>query len=315
VRKGTGRVPSARVSALLAALMLGIGAAVGAAVGPGPESSLAGSSAGALAQRLPLLLAAIEARDRAASNSTTASSAPAAAEAPAAEAALLRHRKARTVASSTPAATPASSSGTPSESTSSSPSSSEAPTKKLPPVTTVWLIQLSGASFSAALAQPSGAPYIDGQAIPGGTLLSGWSALEGSAFANDAALAEPPPAGAAPPLLHSIVQPPCPEGAAGAACAPETPGQLQAADQFLKETLATITTTPAYREHGLVVVTFASVALATQAGLAAGTSSATLTAEPPAGVLLLSPFARAGARSANAFAPTSPRRSLEALLR
>jgi hypothetical protein len=178
----------------------------------------------------------------------------------------------------------------------------------------VWLIQLSGTTFASALAQLGAAPYIDAQAIPGGTLLNGWSALQGSAFANDAALAEPTSAGGPPPLLHSIVQPPCPEGAAGAACAAETPGQLQAADAFLKETLATITTTPAYREHGLVVITFATVAVATQAGLAAGASSATLTSQPPAGVLLLSPFAHAGTKPSTAFDTTSPRQSLEALL-
>jgi hypothetical protein len=178
----------------------------------------------------------------------------------------------------------------------------------------VWLIQLSGTTFASALAQPSVAPYLDGQAIPGGALLTGWSALAGSAIANDAAVAQAPPPGAPPPLLHSIVQPPCPEGPAGAACAAETPGQLQAADAFLKETLATITSTPAYREHGLVVVTFATVAVATQAGLAAGSSSATLTTQPPAGVLLLSPFTHAGARPTIALNPTSPRQSLEALL-
>jgi hypothetical protein len=110
------------------------------------------------------------------------------------------------------------------------------------------------------------------------------------------------------------VQPPCPEGAGGAACAAETPGQLTAADEFLKATLTQITATPAYREHGLVVVTFASVGVATQAGLPAGASSATLTSQPPAGVVLLSPFARAGARSSASFNPTSPRQSLEKLL-
>ena len=40
-----------------------------------------------------------------------------------------------------------------------------------------------------------------------------------------------------PQTLDSIVQPPCPEGAAGAACAPETAGALTAADEFLKATV------------------------------------------------------------------------------
>jgi hypothetical protein len=124
----------------------------------------------------------------------------------------------------------------------------------------VWLIELSGVSFAEALASPAAAPYITGQLVPKGTLLSGWSALAGSAFANDAALAEHKSAiGGAPPLLHSIVQPPCPEGAAGAACAAGTPGALTAADEFLKATLASITATTTYGEHGLVVVTYTTV--------------------------------------------------------
>ncbi len=64
-------------------------------------------------------------------------------------------------------------------------------------------------------AHAAAAPYIDTQALPAGTLLSGWSALDGSAFANEAALL----AGSSPQLVDTIVQPPCPEGAAGAACA------------------------------------------------------------------------------------------------
>jgi hypothetical protein len=178
----------------------------------------------------------------------------------------------------------------------------------------VWLIELSGPAFSSALAQASAAPYIDGQAVPSGTLLSGWTALSASAFASEAGLLEPSAPGSPPPLLHSIVQPPCPEGTAGASCAPETPGQLTAADTFLKETLATITSTPAFKEHGLVVVTFATVAQPTLSGLAAGSSNATLTSEPPAGALLISPFAKAGVKSSTAFNPTSPRKSVEALL-
>jgi len=110
------------------------------------------------------------------------------------------------------------------------------------------------------------------------------------------------------------VQPPCPEGAAGASCAPETPGSLTAADEFLKATLAQITSTPAFREHGLVVVTFTSVGLAAQQGLPASASTATLTSQPPTGAVLLSPFARRGTRPSTTFNATSPQQSLEALL-
>jgi hypothetical protein len=175
----------------------------------------------------------------------------------------------------------------------------------------VWLIQVSGGTFTSALAQPAAAPYIDGQLVSTGTLLSGWSGLAGGALASEAALL----GGTPPQRLDSIVQPPCPEGAAGAACAPETPGALTAADEFLKQTIPVITATAAYRTNGLIVVTFASVGVAAAAELPAAASTATLTSQPPAGVLVISPFAKAGARSSAVFNPTSPKRSLEGLLR
>jgi hypothetical protein len=310
---GPLRLPSRRAGAVLAAAMLGIGIAVGAAIGPTPETSLAGSAG--IAQKLPALIAAAASRSQAqAPAPTTATSAPP-----------------TITPQATPAAasTPASTTSAPAASTTPTPSAeggsektATAPTKtstggksKLPPITSVWLIELSGTSFSEALASPTATPYISGQLIPKGTFLTGWSALSASAFANDAALAEKQATvGAAPPVLHSIVQPPCPEGAPGAACAAGTPGALTAADEFLKATLATITATTTYSEHGLVVVTFATVADPTAAELPAGSSSATLTSQPPAGVVLLSPFAKAGAKPATTFNPTSPKQSLEKLL-
>ena len=199
------------------------------------------------------------------------------------------------------------------------PSAAKTPTKStpksgaqitLPPVTSVWLITLSGGNFAQALAQTAAAPYIDSQLVPAGTLLSGWSSLDGSAFASEAGLLS----GVPPQTLDAIVQPPCPEGAAGTACAPETAGALTAADEFLKATLPAITASAAYREHGLVVITFGSVGNATASSLPAGSSTATLSSEPPVGVLLLSPFARAGALPTSTFNPTSPKQSLAALL-
>jgi len=173
------------------------------------------------------------------------------------------------------------------------------------------LIELAGSTFAEAAAQATAAPYIDTQAVPTGTLLSGWSALDASAFASEAALLAEP----APQLLDTIVQPPCPEGAAAAQCAADTPGGLTAADEFLRASLPTITSTAAYRENGLIVVTFASVASASATGLPAGASSATLTSQPPSGVLVISPFAAAGAKSSTAFTAASPKQSLEKLLR
>jgi len=184
------------------------------------------------------------------------------------------------------------------------------PTKALPPVTHVWLIELSGTTFAAALAQPSASPYIDSQAVPAGALLNSWSALDASTFAGDAALIASTP----PQVLETIVQPPCPEGAAGAQCMAGTPGGLGAADEFLKASISTITGTAAYRTSGLIVVTFGSIVAASSTGLPSGASAATLTSEPPAGVLLISPFASAGTRPATPFNPASPRQSLEKLL-
>ena len=91
--------------------------------------------------------------------------------------------------------------------------------------------QLSGATFAQALAQPAAAPYIDSQLVPAGTLLERLVLAAGAARSR----ARPGCSQAnAPQTLDSIVQPPCPEGAAGAPCAPETAGALTAADEFLK---------------------------------------------------------------------------------
>lgn len=306
------RTPSVRGAAALAAAMLGIGIAVGAAIGPAPQSSL--GAAEGLAQRLPLLIAGLDAH-RAASTSGTATQASAEAGSASGEEATTKTRKGKAKRAASGATTQTGSGESQESQESSGEKSSEAKTqaKKLPAVTNVWLIELAGEGFEAAETQAAAAPYIDTQALAQGTLLKSWSALDASAFASEAAIAETPAAGSTPPLLHSIVQPPCPEGAAGAACASEA-GQVSAADEFLKATLATITATSTYKEHGLVVITFAMVGIAAQSELPAGASTATLTYQPPAGVLLLSPFVKGGQRSAVAFDPTSPRQSLEKLL-
>ncbi|MGO8905822.1 MAG: hypothetical protein ACLQMH_09405 [Solirubrobacteraceae bacterium] len=134
--------------------------------------------------------------------------------------------------------------------------------------------------------------------------------MDASTFAGDAALIASTP----PQVFETIVQPPCPEAAAGAQCVAGTPGGLAAADEFLKASLSTITGTAAYRTSGLIVVTFGSIVAASSTGLPSGASAATLTSEPPAGVLLISPFASAGTRPATPFNPASPRQSLEKLL-
>jgi len=296
------------MTAALAAAMLGVGIAVGAAIGPAPTPSFA------VDRLLPLLPSFLHAGAKPAKGAAVQPPAASPEPTPSAETETRRRRRRKGhdeeagAASSTEAA--ASGETTPPAAT--KPAKKKAVT--LPPVTKVWLIELSGSSFAEAGAQSSAAAYIIGQATPSGTLLSGWSELDASAFANDAALAASSP----PQVLDTIVQPPCAEASAAApasACQPGTPGALTAADEFLKATLPTITSSAAYRESGLVVVTFASITTATAAGLPAGATTATLTSTPPAGALLISPFVAAGARSAATLNPTSPKQSLEKLLR
>jgi hypothetical protein len=303
------RLPSSRAIAMLAAGMLVLGLAVGAAIGPTPSPSLAGPN-------LPLLMSSlgrIAASRAAQSTAGTIQPPPAAAEAtPTRERRRRRRKRTAKGSSSSATATPISTPKTTTKTTtpaSTTPASTTKPST-LPPITSVWLITLSGATFAQALAQPAAAPYIDSELVPAGTLESSWSALDGSSVASEAGLL----AGTPPQTLDSIVQPPCPEGAAGAQCAPETAGALSAADEFLKQTVPAITSSAAYRAHGLIVISFATIGNATASSLPVGASTATLSSEVPAGVLLLSPFAKAGARPASTFNPTSPKQSLSGLL-
>jgi hypothetical protein len=298
------RAPSARLTAALAAAMLAVGVAIGAAIGPAPSASLGQGLA--LPVLLPRLLAAAGVGRQQASTPTITSP-------PIATPATRKHkRRAHRAATSTePETTSTTETSTPSSS-STTPKGTAKKKKKvaLPPVTTVWLIELSGSTFESALAAPTAAPYTDSQALPTGTLLSGYSALDASALASDAALLASTP----PQTLDTIVQPPCTEGAAAEPCLDGTPTALAAADSFLAQTLPTIVSTAAYRDSGLVVITFGSVAEPAAAGLPAGSATATLTATPPAGALLISPFVTAGSRSSTAFDPSSPTQSLEKLL-
>jgi hypothetical protein len=301
------RLPSRRATAALAAVMLAVGVAVGAAIGPAPDSSLAGAS------RLPLLLPALRALSAGGGNPPAAAVKPPAAT-PQATPPAATGSAAGAPATPSSAATSPSASSTPEASKPSAPAPTPAsegkPKAALPPVTHVWLIELSGTSFADALAQPAAAPYINTQAIHAGALLSGYSALDGSAFASEAALLASTP----PQLIDTIVQPPCPEGAAGAQCTVGTPGGLTAADEFLKAAVPTITATAAYRSSGLIVITFGSIASSSATELPSGAATATLTSQPPAGVLLISPFVSAGTRPSTPFNPASPRKSLEGLL-
>lgn len=309
---GVPRTPSLRVSAGLAALMLGIGIAVGAAIGPAPSSSLAGTS------DLPLVLRALgafEAGRQPSAASAAPPTSPAASPATGAAAQPASQLSSRPAGTGTPSQ-PASSTTSPAPSAaapvpSAPKTKGTGPTASLPPITSVSLVELSGEGFGQTQADASAAPYLTGQATSAGALLSSWSTLDASAFASEAALL----AGSPPQTLDTIAQPPCPEGAAGSTCAPGTPGALTAADEFLKQVVTTITATQAYRAHGLIVVTFSSIASATATGLPAGAASASLGSQPPAGVLLISPFVSPGTHPSASFNPTSPKQSLERLLR
>ncbi len=212
--------PSARVTVVLAVAMLAIGIAVGAAVGPAPDASFAGAS------RVPLLLPSLLAKATGSGTSTSSSAATpgagSAAEAsPATARRRRRHRRAKAAAGA--AETPASANeptASP-KTTASAPSKREA-AKPLPPITKVWLVELSGSTFSEALSASAAAPYIDTHAIARGRAAQPWSASQAVAFANDAALI----ATTQPQLVETVVEPTCPEGAAGAQCAAGTPGAL-----------------------------------------------------------------------------------------
>jgi hypothetical protein len=284
--------------------MLAVGVAVGAAIGPAPDTSFAGASA------VPGLLQSLLAGSKGA-GTPTASSASASTAQASAPAARRRHRRHVSAAvatgetAATESAAPEEGSGSPSKKG----SSETAKAKPLPPVTKVWVVQLNGTGFEEAFAAPSSAPYIDTQAVPSGSYLNSWSSLAAQTFANNAALIST----TEPQVAQTIIQPPCPEGAAGAACAPGTPSAVSTADAFLKQTLTTITASATYRSNGLIVVTFATIASGASSELPAGSTTATL-ASQPSGALLISPFVTRGTRPTTTFNPASPRQSLEALL-
>jgi hypothetical protein len=302
--------PSRRVTAVLAVTMLASGVAIGAAIGPAPSASFAGDRA-QISSLIPLLaspLTPVGVAGPTAANPSTAATAPLSAGP------TLAPVKGTPAPAPAPATTAPEATGSPTSESptpaSTSPTSGGEKAGSLAPVTDVWLIELSGSTFSQALAQPAAASYIDGPAVTGGMLLSNWSSLDASAFASEAALL----AGSPPQLLDSIIQPPCPEASPGAQCNPGTPEELTAADAFLKQTLGTIEGTAAYRAHGLIVVTFGSIGSAAATGLPSGSSSATLSSRPPSGALVISPFATAGSRRRTTFDTTSPKRSVKALL-
>jgi hypothetical protein len=295
----------------LVAGALAIGVLAGASLAPAPPSSLASGST--VVTRLLALLAAQAQGGAHASAPPT--SAPLATPA---LAAVARPTK------------PASNGGSEASSASSSPSEADENTSsessppggsgkgekkpiKLPPISHVWLIVLSGPGFAGASLQPAAYPYLTGHLLGQGTLLERYSAIEGYELAGDAALLT----GAVGESVSTISEPGCqapptavgpPDtSTTGAAPCPGNTGTQTEADSFLQRVLTPILTSSAYAEHGLIVLTFGN------ASQEAGLTATTLAAQPPTGALLLSPTLKAGAHSSEAFNSLAPRESLEAI--
>lgn len=226
-------------------------------------------------------------------------------------------------------------------------------TKSLPPIADAWVIELPyGASLENALKQSTAAPYLDGPLKGEGTVLGGYSSLAAAQLAGAATLLS----GQVGASVTTVAPPPCGTGTAAGAtpgatsnpaastsapsqpaaatpCPSGEPAGVQAANAYLQEVVPKIEASAAYKEHGLIVVTFGapsqqgasssstttSPPTSASEGVSypAGSLISTLTAAgTPAGALLLSPFlSHVGGRSASAFNPLAPHESLEALFR
>ncbi len=360
------KLPSRRVGAILAGAMLAAGIALGALIGPGPADSLASSSRAATLGRVLALLALGSGTSSGGNLALASGVANPPASTPQPTPSTTSEATAGYGAASGGAGSAFS---TPSHSSTSSPSPSSRTTsptssttpaaggkeesektpkmKPLPPIADAWVIQLPyGASLENALKQGTAAPYLDGQLKDEGTVLSSYSALAAAQLAGAATLLS----GQVGASLTTIAPPPCTSAAAGATpgttstsaagtnqpaastpCPSGEPAGVQSADAYLQEVVPKIEASSAYKEHGLIVVTFGTAGqqgtsssttstttgTATEVTYPAGSITSTLTAAgAPAGALLLSPFlSHAGARSASAFNPLAPHESLEALFR
>jgi hypothetical protein len=197
---GASGAPSRRLVGVLAACVLTAGIVAGAALGPAPSGSPA--DAATLAQRA--IAALMTQRSPGPTTSAPTSSTPPPVGGPAAMPASAPNKANEEVKSSSKAtagsespesssASERSSGAQPSEESSTKVSSKKSKTTpetpiKPPAVKHVWVIALSGTSFSAALADPTADPYLAKQLVPKGTLLSGYTLSSSSALANGIAL-------------------------------------------------------------------------------------------------------------------------------
>jgi hypothetical protein len=365
----TPRLPSRRVGVILATAMLAAGIALGALIGPGPTNSLASSSRAAAIGRVLALLAlgsgTSSGGDLALSSgaanppaSTPQPTPPSTSEATAGSGAGSSGTASTSSTPSHASTSPSSGKASPTSSTKPAASGEEegektSKAKPLPPIADAWVIELPyGSSLENALKQSTAAPYLDGQLKSAGTVLSGYSSLAAAQLAGAATLLSgqvgasvttlaPPPcgtsaaAGATPGTTSGAAG--APESSTGqpAACPAGEPAGAQAADAFLQEVVPAIEASAAYKEHGLIVITFgaasqqgapssaanpsasATTGTGTEVTYPTGSITNTLTAAgAPTGALLLSPFlSHANTRSTSAFNPLAPHESLEALFR
>jgi hypothetical protein len=295
------------VIGVLLAVMLAGGMVTGAVLGPASASPLL-SNTEIIQRALALIEAGASGTARPSASPSPTPQAPSATE-NAAPRAPASAKGSRASASQSLAPSPSSSESGASEKSTSEGSgegkeAASGRPPRLPPIQHVWLVVLDGSTFAAATAAASGYPYLVGQLIKQGTLLTSYSALDGYELAGDAALL-PGGIGAS---VRPISEPGCgssPATGTGASCAPGAQRTPAEADAFAQRLVGPILSSPAYRENGLVVITFAP------ASEEAGVPVSTLALQPTAGALLLSPLLHEGARSATPFNPISPRTSLE----
>jgi hypothetical protein len=197
---GAGGAPSRRVIGVLVACVLAIGILAGAALGPSPSGSPA--DAATLAQRAISALIARTSSSPTASAPTSSTPPPESEPAATPPSASGKESKA---ASKVASGSESSESSSSSEGASGTQPSEESPSEgsknsgkgkktapgtpiKLPAIKHVWVIALSGVSFSAALADHTTDPYLAKQLVPKGTLLSGYKLSASSALGNGIAL-------------------------------------------------------------------------------------------------------------------------------
>ncbi len=311
------RLPSRRTGAILAAFMLAAGIALGALIGPGPAVSLASSQRAAALARILGLIALDDnagagagalltpSETHAPSSTPTGGAGSAGSETGVASRALASgtgtggvshgagtgsggatHGAGASSAGAAGTEGAGNSSGAPSPTagakTHTGSGEGEAKPKPLPPIAQVWLIVLPyGQSFANVLHQPTAAPYIDGQLLAKGTLLSSYSSLAASQLAGAATLlsgqetaaqstlspatcagtsgtAGSGSAGTGTGTAGTSTGASSPAGSGeGASCPAGEPAGVQAADDYVREVVSRVMASAEYREHGLIAITFA----------------------------------------------------------